>query len=79
MSTLDGDALDRHITGNYGEDQFKGELVDSLRQQLYDEVVSSAERLDEDEKRLDVKPNYWRYRVRQRDDLPDGYYEEGIE
>ena len=53
MSTLDGDALDRHITGNYGEDRFTGEalkekIVDQFRQRLYDEIVSNVERLDAD-------------------------------
>lgn len=34
---MDSNALDRHITGNYGEDQFKGQLGDDtpgLRQAL---------------------------------------------
>lgn len=46
---FDPDALDRHITGNYGEDQLgEGEdaLLDALPEELYDELDDELD--DED-------------------------------
>lgn len=34
MNRRDAEALDRHITGNYGEDQLKGDITEYLIERL---------------------------------------------
>ena len=39
MDRRDADALDRHITGNYGEDQYPDEIDEERAASLLDEAV----------------------------------------